>query len=146
MSLIQLVYASAAINPFSPTDLRELLSKARENNSSIGVTGLLLYHNQSFFQILEGEEEDVAPLFARIGRDRRHDRVLLLSKKNSKERNFGEWSMGFVDLGQTTSKLHGFVELLEAKASFLDLRGDSELVAKLIDGFQDGRWRRSIDQ
>ena len=85
-------------------------------------------------------------MFARIGRDRRHDRVLLLSKKNVEEGNFGNWSMGFVDLEQAAEKLPGFVKLFEAKSSFLDLQGDSELVAKLIDGFQEGRWRQSVDQ
>lgn len=146
MRLVQLVYVSAAIKPFSQADLLELLSKARVNNSIIGVTGLLLYHNQSFFQILEGQEEAVTTLFARIGRDQRHDRVLLLSKKNVEERNFGDWSMGFVDVEQAAVKLPGFVRLLEAQSSFLDLQGDSGLVAKLIDGFQEGRWRQSVDR
>ncbi|MES2308187.1 MAG: BLUF domain-containing protein [Verrucomicrobiota bacterium] len=47
MSFIQLVYVSAATKPFSLIELRELLSKARKNNTSVGVTGLLLYHQNS---------------------------------------------------------------------------------------------------
>jgi hypothetical protein len=42
-------------------------------------------------------------------------------------------------------KLPGFLELLEAKSSFLELEGDAKLTAKLIDGFQEGRWRQSIE-
>jgi hypothetical protein len=146
MALVSIVYASAAINPFSQPALRELLAKARTFNSRAGITGLLLYHNLSFFQILEGHEEDVRSLFDRIGRDPRHDRVMLLSKKDVEERNFGAWSMGFVDLDATAAKLDGFLKLLEAKSSFLDLQGDSKLVAKLIDGFQEGRWRQSVEK
>jgi hypothetical protein len=144
MPLIQLVYASAATKPFTQTELRELLSRARANNGKEGITGLLLYHKLSFLQILEGEEENVAPLFARIERDPRHNRVLLLSRKDTEERNFSVWSMGFIDVNQTAAALSGFVKLLEAKASFLDLQGDSKLVAKVIDGFQEGQWRQSI--
>jgi len=146
MSLIRLVYASAAIKPFTATELRELLLKARTNNSNLGITGLLLYHKQSFFQILEGKEEGVTSLFELIGRDPRHDRVLLLSKTVEEERSFGAWSMGFVDVDQAAINLPGFMELLDAKASFLDLRGDSKLLAKLIDGFQEGRWRQGIEK
>lgn len=84
-------------------------------------------------------------MFARIRLDRRHDHVLLLSKKNVEERNFGDWSMGFVAV-EAASKLPGFVKLMAATSSFLDLQGDSEWVAKLIDGFQEGRWRQCVDQ
>jgi hypothetical protein len=141
------VYVSAATKPFAPADLRTLLSKARAFNSSIGIgiSGLLLYHERSFFQILEGEVEQITHLFAHIGKDKRHDNVLLLSREEVKERNFGAWSMGFVDVDPMTTKLTGFLKLLEVKSSFLELQGDAKLVAKLIDGFQEGRWRQNIE-
>ena len=143
--IIQLVYASAAAAPFTRSQLHDLLARARKFNSSVGVTGLLLYHKLSFFQILEGPENEITPLYARIERDPRHNRVLLLSKKHTEGRNFGTWSMGFVDVDPAAAKLPGFVKLLEAKASFLELQGDAKLVTKLIDGFQEGRWRQSVE-
>ena len=146
MPLIRTVYVSAATKPFTQPELRDLLSKSRMRNRSVGITGLLLYHKQSFFQVLEGEEADVTSLFASIERDKRHNRVLLLSKKNTDKRNFGAWSMGFIDVDPIAAKLPGFMKLLDAKSSFLDLRGNSGLTAKLIDGFQDGRWRQSIEK
>lgn len=145
MALIRLVYASAATKPFDQSELRELLQKARTNNSALGITGMLLYHKGSFFQILEGPEEEVAPLFTRIEGDPRHDRVLLLSKTEEKEPSFGAWSMGFIDVDQAVYKLPGFVKLLEAKSSFLDLQGDAKVLGKLIDGFQEGRWRQGLE-
>ena len=145
MSLIRTVYVSAATKPFSRADLRKLLSKARTHNHSVGITGLLLYHNRSFFQILEGEEAEVDTLFRKIERDDRHNLVMLISKKNWEGRNFGDWSMGFVDADPGGAKLPGFRKLLEATSSFLELQGDSKLTARLIDGFQDGQWRQSIE-
>ncbi|NBV23906.1 MAG: BLUF domain-containing protein [Proteobacteria bacterium] len=142
---IQLVYVSAATAAFSQADLRELLTKARPTNSKLHISGLLLYHNRSFFQILEGPEEPVLSLYARIGKDKRHQNVLLLSKRKVEERNFEAWSMGFVDMDRVATKLPGFIKLLEAKSSFLDLQGDTQLAARLIDGFQEGRWRQSIE-
>ena len=85
-------------------------------------------------------------MYELIDRDPRHERVLLLAKTVEEERSFGAWSMGFVDVDQAAVKLPGFIKLLDAKASFLDLRGDSKLLAKLIDGFQEGKWRQGIEQ
>ena len=146
MPLIRIIYVSAAISPFSPEHLRQLLSKARVHNSSKGISGLLLYHHQSFFQILEGEEHVVSSLFYHIEHDKRHDRVVLLSKETVPQRNFGDWSMGFVDTEHTLGKLPGFRRLMRAKSSFLELQGESKLVVRLIDGFHEGRWRQSINQ
>jgi hypothetical protein len=69
----------------------------------------------------------------------------MLSMKRVQELNFGAWSMGFVDVDQAADKLPGFVKLLEAKASFLDLQGDAKLVTKMIDGFHAGLWRLSVE-
>jgi len=146
MATIQLVYASAANKAFTENELRDLLLKARANNSAIGVTGILLYHNRSFFQVLEGTEEKVDPLFEQIKSDPRHSKILLLSRSNIEHLNFAEWSMGFVDLDRMAAKLPGFVKLLKANSSFLELQGDSKLVGRLIDGFQDGKWRQSVRQ
>jgi hypothetical protein len=145
MALIQLIYASAAVKPFSGNDLRKLLLKARTNNSAIGVSGLLLYNHGSFFQVLEGEAENVNPLFERIGRDPRHNQVLLLSRKDVEEPCFGDWSMGFLDLDRTAQKLPGFVRLMQANTTFLDLKGDSALVGRLVDGFHTGEWGQTVE-
>lgn len=146
VTLTQLIYASAAVKPFSENDLRELLLKARTHNSSIQVSGLLLYNHGSFFQVLEGAAEDVDPLYERIGRDPRHHRVLLLSRKKTAERCFGDWSMGFLDVDREARKLPGFVRFLESTTTFLDLKGDTALLGRLIDGFHTGLWRQSVER
>ena len=57
--LIRVTYVSAACHPFTEAELCELLLHAKTNNSKGVITGLLLYHRMSFFQILEGTEADV---------------------------------------------------------------------------------------
>jgi hypothetical protein len=145
MQRIRTIYVSAATVPFSPSQLGNLLARARGFNSSQGITGLLLYHQQSFFQVLEGPEQSVGSLYEIIERDPRHEKVLLLSKENITQRGFGDWSMGFVDIDRRGKPLLGFKELMHAKSSFLELQGDSSLLARLIDGFQEGRWRQSVE-
>ncbi|MHB1206888.1 MAG: BLUF domain-containing protein, partial [Rhodospirillaceae bacterium] len=76
--MLQLIYASAAVKPFTPEALKVLLAKARAKNSAAGITGMLLYHAGSFLQALEGPNDAVASLFKVIEKDPRHTTVRLL--------------------------------------------------------------------
>jgi hypothetical protein len=144
MGLVRIVYASAATKPMSAVDLGDLLLEIRTKNKRSGITGLLLYHKKSFFQILEGEEAAVKDAYAKIEGDKRHEDIFLILSQNVKTRNFKRWNMGFVDLDEKASHLTGFLKYMKAKSSLLDLQGDSKLVARLIDGFHEGRWRQSV--
>lgn len=56
--LISLVYLSEAVGHFSHLDLAELLAKSRANNSTLGITGMLLFKEGKFLQALEGKRDD----------------------------------------------------------------------------------------
>src|ERR1700734_2023146 len=70
--IFSLLYLSEGSVPFSQADLRELLRKANENNSKLGITGLLLFKGENFLQVLEGERETVLALYKKITQDPRH--------------------------------------------------------------------------
>lgn len=53
--MYHLIYTSYAIEPFDEAKLIELLKKARENNRLLDITGMLLYVNGKFMQVLEGK-------------------------------------------------------------------------------------------
>jgi Sensors of blue-light using FAD len=139
----QLIYASAGKKAFTDRDLTELLAKARIRNAAIGITGLLLYRNGSFLQILEGEPGTTQAVFDRIGRDPRHERLLLLHRGTTEQRNFSEWRMGFANLRKTPAD-SGFVDFF-AGETFLDLKGDSDRTLGVLRGFREGKWRRHVD-
>jgi hypothetical protein len=94
--LYRLIYVSAAREEMSPAELDSILSVARKNNSPVGVTGLLLYHQGSFFQVLEGPKESVGHIFSAIEADTRHSGVIVLEARISSARVFPNWSMGYV--------------------------------------------------
>ncbi len=96
--MIRLVYMSQAIKPYSTDDLMALLRKARQNNSRDDITGVLLYFNECFVQVLEGKEEIVNATFQRIKKDSRHTNVAELEREYIKERQFPDWSMGFEEV------------------------------------------------
>ncbi len=53
--LIELSYLSEAVSDMSFLGLMRLLESARAFNQKNGITGILLYDNQQFGQIIEGE-------------------------------------------------------------------------------------------
>ncbi|GAB4266791.1 MAG: hypothetical protein Kow0065_17560 [Methylomicrobium sp.] len=102
--MFRLVYVSSANRLFSPVDFLELLIQARSKNQRLGITGMLLYKDGHFMQVLEGEEPVVRELFTCIERDPRHrDTLILLEEfvfqqdEHGEERAFPDWSMGFRD-------------------------------------------------
>jgi hypothetical protein len=65
--MFRIVYVSAASEPFSDQQLKELLQKSRQNNVAAGITGMLLYKDGTFMQTLEGPELAVKILLIRSG-------------------------------------------------------------------------------
>jgi hypothetical protein len=111
-----LIYVSIANEPFSDADLVELLNVSRRNNELSGITGMLLYKDRRFLQILEGDEHAVRETYERILRDPRHrDAVTLLEGERS-EREFDEWSMAFKHLDdEAVRATPGFSSFFETK-------------------------------
>lgn len=98
-----LVYRSLASDSFDVPEIYKMLGDARNYNATHQITGCLLYHNKQFLQLLEGDEEEVIPLFERISKDPRHTDLTILSQSPLKNRIFNEWSMAFHDYGQNGS-------------------------------------------
>lgn len=97
-SIHRLVYVSAATELLSKPDLLDLLSRAREKNQRQGVTGLLLYKDGDFIQLLEGERDAVKALYQTILKDPRHTGATVMLEGETETRLFTDWSMGFRDL------------------------------------------------
>lgn len=107
-----LIYVSIATHPFTETELIELLEKSRENNAAVGVTGMLLYKDGKFMQMLEGDEAEITRVFEKISRDPRHRDVITLLRGED-ERSFSEWLMGFSNLDTATGEaIPGYSEYL----------------------------------
>lgn len=108
--LTALAYLSSASQPFSEADLEALLLDARARNRQHGVTGVLLHHDGSFFQYLEGPEDGVAAVYERIRASRRHRGLIELFRWPCPGRLFDGWTMGF------SQAPHGVVLKLEQAA------------------------------
>ncbi|WP_035564883.1 BLUF domain-containing protein, partial [Hymenobacter sp. IS2118] len=72
LPLYRLVYRSKSSVEMHEKALAGLLRQARLHNQSANLTGLLLYAQGRFLQVLEGPEPALSDLYARIKTDPRH--------------------------------------------------------------------------
>ncbi len=137
MPVFYLVYVSIAAEEFEADALLEILRASRENNTRDGVTGILLYKERRFMQLLEGEEKMVRATYARIVRDSRHRDVTILIKGNQPERDFADWSMAFQDLDQeTASHTAGYSQFMNDTLSASDFASDPWRAHQLLRIFR----------
>ncbi|WBA44067.1 BLUF domain-containing protein [Hymenobacter canadensis] len=94
-SVYRMLYRSRATHHLSAVQLQELMVQARAKNARLVVSGMLLYSEGMFVQVLEGPEEAVRALYARIEQDPRHTRLQTVSEGLQPARQFAEWSMDF---------------------------------------------------
>ena len=113
--MFHIIYVSTAVEPMSNDALKELLNVSRVNNERNRITGMLLYKNGHFMQVIEGEEAHVTELMNIIKKDIRHKNVDILRSEYKLSRDFPNWTMGFQNLERSDySKIPGFTKLLES--------------------------------
>jgi spore coat polysaccharide biosynthesis protein SpsF (cytidylyltransferase family) len=96
--MYNLIYISTASRLLTEYELAEILLVSRENNTQNKVTGMLLYSEGTFIQVLEGEKNDVINTYTRIIDDQRHRNIIELAAGPLTTRNFPDWSMGFASV------------------------------------------------
>lgn len=110
--MFSLTYVSSALMPFSARQLRSLLEKCVSNNRPRDITGMLLYKDGNFMQVLEGEERVVRAVHITIAVDPQHRGVTTLLQGSTPGRQFPNWSMGFKDLGADLDNPEGYSEFM----------------------------------
>lgn len=138
--LIHLIYSSAAKTDFSANDLLALLASSRSKNTALNISGMLLYVEGSFLQVIEGQEADIDQLFETISADPRHGNITTIIRESIARRAFADWSMGFADVQLAEIEAaEGFSTFLQDCGSVMALPPGR--AQKLLTAFKDGRWR-----
>jgi hypothetical protein len=128
-----MAYISTASKLFSSAELREMLKESIKRNEAAGITGMLLYKDGQFMQVLEGTMEAVTTTFSRISKDSRHHGIMVLVKGAVQERRFPMWSMAFRDLNLPDHQdVPGFSEFLNTPMTGKEFAGDLEHCEKLL--------------
>lgn len=94
--LSQLLYVSTAVDLIAHHDLYQILESSRENNARMDITGVLCSSGSHFIQLLEGPENSIVRLYAKILDDCRHRDCVLIGIAPVAARSFAKWAMGYI--------------------------------------------------
>jgi hypothetical protein len=131
LKLKTLTYTSRARLDLSNGELGEIHQTARHLNALDGITGLLVFDGVRFLQIVEGAEEAVDSLVARLRADPRHSAFEIRDQRFVSARSFPEWSMELVRVSAGYQNARAEIEPLlpagvapEVRALVLEMSGE----------------------
>jgi Sensors of blue-light using FAD len=137
-----LAYTSIASHHMTHEELLTLLSQSRKNNLPTDITGMLLYMEGCFFQVLEGEADQLEKLFDKISKDPRHHDLMKLILEPIETRSFSNWSMGFQHITkEELTSITGLTDFLDRENNGFEGL-EITRARKLIEFFREGRWFR----
>lgn len=136
--MFHIAYVSSATVDFNRERLHTLLEQSREKNHRLEITGLLLFRDGNFMQVIEGEEARVRALFAKICQDPRHRDIFPLFEEPIAAREFPDWSMAFRNLdGEDGRAVPGFSDFLNTAWTPEDRKAAGSRAQRLLGGFKE---------
>ncbi|WP_298499446.1 BLUF domain-containing protein [uncultured Algibacter sp.] len=107
-------------------DIKKIYLKAKQNNLKRNITGILIYHNGNYLQVLEGIEEHVDMTYEKIRFDTRHKNIIKVINNNIEQRIFEDYNFGFsiVKSSQEFNELNEYLNWLK--------QADNKIANKVI--------------
>jgi hypothetical protein len=137
-----MIYVSSATRLLSSRDLTQILRASNSNNKRLNITGMLLFANGSFIQVLEGEEQAVRLLYEKIAKDPRHSHITLIDDSEIDHPVFSSWSMGYKNLDmERPNALHGYTDFLDRRVPPEEFLHHKDAVAELLYQFAENNQR-----
>ena len=95
-TVFELTYRSMAKKELTTKELNTIVSKSKEKNKDLNITGCLCYYRNHFLQILEGPKNEILELYNKLMEDARHKNLQIIWSGISFRRSFSDWSMAFI--------------------------------------------------
>jgi Sensors of blue-light using FAD len=134
--MISITYVSAAVSRFNETTLLDLVDQCQRTNERLGITGMLVYSDGTFMQVIEGADLVTVALYERIKLDARHRGVATVHLQTIEVREFQGWSMAYNILPakalRTNSVSHAFLDRARQRPLPLPKGSASSLVCSFM--------------
>lgn len=120
-------YVSTA-TPNSREDIQKLLEETRASNLENNISGILLFSEGNFFQVLEGSKDQIKSLYTVIAKDKRHRNLIKIFERPIQEEIYDGYECDFVSEESRISedKLEYYTQYLKT------LDASSRAVAKNV--------------
>ena len=90
-----IVYVSQARENLTTKEVENIFELTLQNNIDLEITGILMYSERTFLQVLEGEYPIIKSLFKTIEEDHRHENIIKLVDIEHGNRIFNKYKTGF---------------------------------------------------
>ena len=129
----RLVYSSEATGEMERADLELMLGESRIRNAKRDITGVLVFVDGVFLQVLEGEKDDVDDLMESIRRDTRHCNIKVFHEEEIERRAFPTWRMAYLSpRAEDVSAWAGLEGATSVESVLATLRGDPNRVPGML--------------
>lgn len=100
--IFQLIYISYNRIPAKDLDkeVDQIIQSSKESNHENDISGILLFRDHIFMQLLEGDKDKVLQTYGKICADKRHYKITTLASQYTDQRIFEIWSMGIHKISQ----------------------------------------------
>ncbi len=103
----QILYCSLAKQPMDEIAIEQLVHTAADLNRMDHITGMLMYADGVFVQLIEGPRQAIDHLWARLLHDKRHQAVVQLYHRREVEaRACDGWDMRYVQREDLRDLIH----------------------------------------
>jgi len=115
----QIIYRSITTSTSgrAADDIPDIVREAAPRNGLDGITGLLYSEEDAFLQAIEGPDDSVSDLMARLETDPRHRDLTILVDRSIAEREFGDWTMIYRDRRESIDAFDDRLRVLLAGVS-----------------------------
>ena len=95
--LKSILYISNSLLDLADADRQvdAILEWSRGWNTSVGITGALVFTHRHFAQFIEGPEAPILHLIANLRRDARHTNLTVIQEEDVERRRFEGWSLAY---------------------------------------------------
>jgi hypothetical protein len=118
--------------------IRRVVEVAIARNSTLGVTGALVFTGARFAQLLEGPTSGIMELQQSIHSDQRHTAVTTVSDGEVRDRICADWSLAYSGPANYLARIVDAVELGEQIA-------DPTAAANLLQLFREFSYKSSLN-
>lgn len=91
-----ITYVSTADEGLKSKDIEYLLDLTKDRNNAENITGILLFSDGNFFQIIEGEKTKIDDLFHKIEIDQRHHGLIKIFGRRIKNAAYDGYETDFI--------------------------------------------------
>ena len=134
-------YISSFSESLTDQELHELAETAAKSNAANDITGILMASEGIFFQIIEGPEENIDKLFAKILKDQRHEKIITLGIQSGDfARLFPTWTMKAFNLDSGK-----FTRLQSVKAIIDAVHAQAVIIENLTDTLATVAWEELLE-